>query len=148
MQLTTKTMSSPLGIQVSFETAPVSKFHVHVNLLDPSDPYRMAATITMPEDREDLWLDGVVSAFRRMQNLNRWTLRLDYANVTRFFNLDQLHRLDQRNPDFSMFLYGVPKDEMSTSQLPSVSVISTKEFNRMYERTRTPRSSRRKEAAE
>lgn len=136
MQLTNKAIGSPLGIRVLFDVAPVSRFHVDVSLPDPADPYRMTAKITMPEDREDLWLEGANAALRRMQNANRWTVRLDYRNAIRFFDMSQLQCMDKRNPAFSMHLYNVPEDELDIKQKPVVSLVSASEFKRMYNRAR------------
>lgn len=132
MRLTTNGIGSSIGIRVSFETAPVSKFHAALSLVDPAQPYRMDAIITMPEDRKDVWLEGAVAAFRRIQNGFRLALRLDYANATQFFNIDQLRRMDKKIPDFSICLHNIPEQEMAVMRAPSITVCTASQFNKIY----------------
>lgn len=132
MKLITKAMNSPVGLRVTFETAPVEKFHISASLPDPSDSYRIDATITMPKDRQDLWLEGAVAAFRKLQRGMSRTIRLNYENVIRFFDLAQLERIDKRSADFSMCVYGFPQEAMDAMNKPKISVVSASDFARMY----------------
>lgn len=132
MKLTTKAMNSPMGLRVTFNTAPVTRFHIAAILPDPSDAYRVDVTITLPEGREEAWLEGTIAAFRKIQKGMSRTIRLNYENVMRFFNLDQLERIDKRNANFSMYIYGIPDKKMETMNAPKISVVSSAEFARMY----------------
>lgn len=132
MKLTDKAMNSPIGLRVTFVTAPVERFHINAILPDPADSYRVDATITMPRDRQETWLEGVVFAFRRLQRGMSRTIRLDFQNVTQFFDLDQLDRIDKKNGDFSMHIYGVPAETMKAMNTPKISIVSASDFRRMY----------------
>lgn len=132
MNMTPKAMNSPVGLRVTFETAPVEKFHVNALLPDPSDAYRIDVTVTMPESKSEKWLEGAAAAIRRVQNGMRWTIRLNYENVSQFFNLDQLRWLNARNADYSMHLYGVPQEKIDEMGKPLIKEISAAEFARMY----------------
>lgn len=132
MRLTAKAMNSPIGLRVTFEAAHVEKFHINAILPDPSDSYRIDVTVTMPKDRQELWLEGAVAAFQKMQRGMRRTIRLNYENASRFFDLNQLERIDKRNTEFSMCVYGVPDERIEAMNTPKISMISPSEFNRMY----------------
>lgn len=132
MKLITKAMNSPTGLRVTFDTAPVEKIHVHAIHPDPADSNRVDVTVTMPKDRQELWLEGAVAAFRRMQCGMRRTIRLNYENVIRFFDMDQLDRIDKRNVDFSMCVYNFPEEAMKAMNKPKISVVSASDFSRMY----------------
>lgn len=132
MKMDMKAMDAPVGLRVTFEKAPVVKFHVVAKLPNPADPYRIDMTITLPEDRQDMWLDGVHAAFRRVQRGNGWTVRLDYENAIRFFNIDQLKKLDQKNPGFTIHVYRVPAEAMAEEKLDLKAGFSTKNFARSY----------------
>ncbi len=118
MQVTTQTLESSdcLGLRVRFNDAPVVKIHVSVKLPNPADPYRMTAEITLPQDRPEIWLDGVHAAFQRIQCGNHWAVRIDYANAIRYFNYKQLSALDKRSPGFSLHLYNVPQEIAGENQ--------------------------------
>lgn len=132
MNMTSKAMNSPIGLRVTFETAPLEKFHVNACLPDPSDSYRIDVTITMPESKSEKWMEGAIAAIRRAQRGTSWTIRLNYDNVSQFFNLNQLRRMNERNVDLSMHLYGVPQDKIDEMGKPLIKEISAAEFARMY----------------
>jgi hypothetical protein len=132
MKLTEKVMNSPIGLRITFDTAPVEKFHINATLPNPADSYRVDATITLPMERQETWLDGVVAAFQRLQRGMARTIRLDFQNVSNFFNMEQLERIDRKNKGFSMHIYGVPEETIKTMNTPKVSIVSASDFNRMY----------------
>lgn len=132
MKMDVKEMVSPIGLRVVFEKAPVVKFHVAAKLPNPADPYRIDMTITLPEDRQDLWLEGVNAAFRRVQNGKGWTVRLDYENAIRYFNIDQLKKLDRKNPGFTIHIYRVPPEAMEEKVLDARAGFSKNNFARSY----------------
>lgn len=51
MKLTAKAMDSPMGLRVTFNAAPVEKFHITSKLPNTAAPYRIDVNITMPKDR-------------------------------------------------------------------------------------------------
>lgn len=136
MKMTTKAMDAPVGLRVSFDTAPVVKFHIAAKRPNPTDPYRVDVTITLPQGREDLWLEGVNAAFHRIQHGNGWAVRLDYPNAIRYFNIDQLKKLDKKNPGFTVHVYRVPESAMSVEKESGNSVASTRAFARLYYKQR------------
>lgn len=140
MKLNTKAMESPLGLRVTFETAPVVKFHIAAKLPDPTDPYRIDVTITLPEGQEENWVEGTNAAFQRVQNGNRWSVRIDYPNAIRYFGLNQLNELDRKNPGFAMHLYNVPVSELAaTANAMKKNPYTEQAFARLYYRQRKNR---------
>ena len=145
MKLLTKAMNAPTGLRVTFGSDNIEKFHVETIRPDPVDRYRIDVRIIMPESKAELWLDGVVSALRRIQNGRAWSVNLDYANAAQYFSLTQLERIDRQNEGFSMRLYGIPKREMDIMNKPKISVVSTAQFSKMYGKTGKWKNRKQKE---
>lgn len=132
MRVSTKDLISPIGVRIKFEKAPVVKIHIAVKRPDTDSPYCADAVITMPEEREK-WLEAANAAFKRIQTEIGSLLQINYANAMRFFTLDQLEDLEERNPTFSLHIYNapnVPKEKCSVKYTE----FSERDFARMYYR--------------